>query len=267
MNNKDTETLTNETTESAESAEITRVALVTGASQGIGASVVQKLASLGFNVAINHRQSGKGNAAALAKRLNADYGVQCICVQCDVTSFEDVQAMVEEVRAEFGRIDVLVNNAGITRDGLLMRMSEEQFESVIDANLCGTFNCMRHVVPIMVKQRYGRIINISSVVGLYGNAGQANYAASKAGIIGLTKAVAKEVGKRGITVNAIAPGFIETAMTDNLSEKAQSALSERIALGRLGQTEDVAEAVAFFASDSASYITAQVLGVDGGISL
>ena len=175
--------------------------------------------------------------------------------------------MVAAVVERFGALHVLVNNAGITQDGLLMRMSEEQFERVVDTNLGGAFNCMRHAVPVMCKQRFGRIVNISSVVGVRGNAGQANYAASKAGIIGLTLAAAKEIGGRGVTVNAVAPGFIETDMTAALSEKATAALTDHIALKRLGQTEDVACAVAFLASEQAGYITGQVLGVDGGISL
>lgn len=245
-----------------------QVALVTGAAQGIGAAIAEQLAADGFNVIINHRsESSRDAAVALADRLSKKYSVKSVAKQCDVSDFEAVKEMVAEIKDEFERIDVLVNNAGITRDGLLMRMKEEQFEAVIDANLGGAFNCMRHVVPLMTKQRYGRVINISSVVGLYGNPGQVNYAASKAGIIGMTKAAAKEVGSRNITVNAIAPGFIETAMTAALDEKANEALTGRIAAGRLGQPSDIAYAAAFLASEHASYITGQVLGVDGGISL
>lgn len=245
-----------------------RVALVTGAAQGIGAAVAEQLAARNFAVAINHHSDSSRDAAQeLADRLATTYGVVTMTVQCDVADFDAVKQMVADIKDELGHIDVLVNNAGITRDGLLMRMKEDQFDAVIDTNLGGTFNCMRHVVPLMTKQRYGRIINISSVVGLYGNAGQVNYAASKAGIIGMTKSAAKELGSRNITVNAIAPGFIETAMTAELDEKANEALTSRIASGRLGQPEDVAFAVAFLASERASYITGQVLGVDGGISL
>lgn len=245
-----------------------RVALITGANQGIGAAIATRLASDGFSVVINHHSdSSKQVAQELAEVLEREYNVFTMVVQADVSDFDQVKAMVAAAKERFGRIDVLVNNAGITRDGLVMRMGADQFDSVIDTNLGGTFNCLRHVVPIMVKQRSGRIINISSVVGVYGNAGQVNYSASKAGIIGLTKSAAKELGGRNITVNAIAPGFIETAMTAQLDEKANAALTDRIALNRLGQAEDVAACASFLASDDASYITGQVLGVDGGISL
>lgn len=245
-----------------------RVALVTGAAQGIGAAVATRLAADGFDVVVNyHSASSQARADELAAMLAADHDVETMAVMCDVADFDAVKAMVAAVKERFGRIDVLVNNAGITRDGLLMRMKDDQFESVVDTNLGGAFNCMRHVVPLMVKARYGRIVNVSSVVGIYGNAGQVNYAASKAGIIGMTKSAAKELGGRGITVNAVAPGFIETAMTAALDAAASDSLTSRIAAGRLGTPEDVANAVAFLASDDASYITAQVLAVDGGISL
>ena len=245
-----------------------RVALVTGAAQGIGAAVAERLAANGFAVVVNHHSDSSAQAAKdLADRLSADFGVPARAAQCDVADFDAVKQMVADVKDGFGRIDVLVNNAGITRDGLLMRMKADQFESVIDTNLGGAFNCMRHVVPLTTKQRYGRIVNISSVVGVYGNAGQVNYSASKAGIIGMTKSAAKELGSRNITVNAVAPGFIETAMTAALDDKAAEALTGRIAAGRLGQPQDVACAVAFLASEESSYITGQVLGVDGGISL
>ncbi len=245
-----------------------RVALVTGGNQGIGAAVCRRLASDGFAVAINHHSDNSAQAAEeLAETLRHEYDTEAMIVKADVSDFDQAKAMIGAVKERFGRIDVLVNNAGITRDGLVMRMSEEQFDSVIDTNLGGTFNCLRHAVPIMVKQRYGRIINISSVVGIYGNAGQVNYSASKAGIIGLTKSAAKELGSRNITVNAVAPGFIETAMTADLDEKASEALTNGIALKRLGSGDDVASAVAFLASEDASYITGQVLGVDGGLSL
>ncbi len=244
------------------------VALITGAARGIGEAVARRRAADGFAVVINHHsQSSADAAAALAAQLESEFGVPTMTTQCDVSDFEAVKSMVADVKERFGRIDVLVNNAGITRDGLLMRMKEDQFDDVVNTNLGGAFNCMRHVAPIMVKQRSGRIINISSVVAVYGNAGQVNYSASKAGIIGMTKSAAKELGARGITVNAIAPGFIETAMTAALGEKAEEALTSRISAGRLGKPEDVAAAVSFLASDDASYITAQVLGVDGGLSL
>lgn len=245
-----------------------RVALVTGASRGIGEACARRLAAAGFNVAINYRSDASHAAAEeLREQLEREYQVRAACVHGDVSGFQSAKDMIEAVVERLGGLHVLVNNAGITADGLIMRMSEEQFGSVLDTNLGGTFNCMRHAVPIMCKQRFGRIVNISSVVGLRGNAGQANYAASKAGIVGLTLAVAKEIGGRGVTVNAVAPGFIETDMTAALGEKAANALSERIALKRLGHADDVAAAVAFLASDDAAYITGQVLGVDGGISL
>lgn len=246
----------------------TPVALVTGAAQGIGAATALRLAEEGFVTVINHHSaSSKQQAEELAETLERTCNIPTMVIQVDVADFDSVKTMVEAIKERFGRIDVLVNNAGITRDGLLMRMKEDQFDAVVDTNLGGAFHCMRHVVPLMVKQRSGRIINISSVVGIYGNAGQVNYAASKAGIIGMTKSAAKELGGRGITVNAVAPGFIETAMTAALDEKASEALTERISLGRLGRPEDVASAVAFLAGSNAAYITGQVLGVDGGLSL
>lgn len=243
------------------------VALVTGASRGIGAAIARAMAHVGMNVVINYSSDASETAAhELAQELE-ESGVETLVVQASVADFAEVRAMVSAIKERFGRIDVLVNNAGITRDGLLMRMKEDQFDSVIDTNLKGAFNCMRHVCPLMVKQRYGRIISISSVVGIAGNAGQVNYAASKAGIIGMTKAAAKELAGRNITVNAVAPGFIETAMTAVLGNEAQEAIVERIAAHRLGKPEDVAEAVAFFARPEASYITGQVISVDGGMSL
>lgn len=252
--------------DSAENA--TRVALVTGAARGIGAAVAERLAADGCDVVINcHSESSVEAAKNLATKISDACYVKTSVMQCDVSDFDAAKEMIVKVKEEFGRIDILVNNAGITRDGLLMRMKEDQFDAVIDTNLGGAFNCLRHVAPIMIKQRSGRIISISSIVGIYGNAGQVNYAASKAGIIGMTKAAAKELGSRGITVNAVAPGFIETAMTAGLDEKANEALTSRISLGRLGKPEDIADAVSFLASDSASYITGQVLGVDGGMSL
>ena len=245
-----------------------QVALVTGASRGIGAAIARKLAAQSFALALNHSSEHSAQACAdLAQELQSEYGVKTAVYCADVSDFDAAKHMAEQVREQFGRIDVLVNNAGVTRDGLLARMSEEAFDKVISVNLKGAFNCMRHVAPIMMKQRSGRIISISSVVGLYGNAGQVNYAASKAGIIGMTKSAAKELGARGITVNAVAPGFIDTDMTRALSEKTREGVISRIALRELGSAKDVAGAVGFLASKEARYITGHVLTVDGGLSL
>lgn len=244
------------------------VALVTGGSRGIGEAVVRSLAKAGYAVAINcSSEKSAGMAEHLAAEISEAHGVEARVFRADVASFEQVGTMVSEVQATWGRIDVLVNNAGITRDGLLARMSEEAFDQVIDVNLKGAFNCMRHVAPLMMKQRNGRIVSVSSVVGLYGNAGQVNYAASKAGIIGLTKSAAKELAPRGITANAVAPGFIETDMTQAMGEKAIEAVRGRIAMKEFGKPQDVANAVCFLVSDEARYITGQVLAIDGGMSL
>ncbi len=246
---------------------IARAAIVTGSSRGIGAAVARKLASQGFNICVNcPAQEMLPDASRLAVKLEADFSVKAIPVAADVTQFDQVQTMVASALEAFGRVDVLVNNAGITRDGLIMRMPEEDFDSVIAVNLKGAFNCCKAVVRPMMKQRYGRIVSLSSVVGVFGNAGQANYSASKAGIIGLTKSLAKELASRGITVNAVAPGFIETPMTDALTDKQRQAIIERIGSGRLGQPEDVAHLVAFLAAEESSYITGQVVCVDGGLS-
>ena len=242
-----------------------KVALVTGARQGIGRAISFALAQQGFDVAINCRNEQTALAAREVANECMKHGVDADCFTADVSQFEECAEMVKRVMARWGRIDVLVNNAGITRDGLIARMGEAQFDDVIAANQKSVFNMMRQVVPVMMKQRGGRIINISSVAGVYGNAGQLNYSASKAAIIGMTKSAAKELGARGITVNAVAPGFIETDMTEKLPDKAKAAIIERISLGRTGKPEDVANAVAFLAGDSASYITGQVLCVDGGI--
>ncbi len=244
------------------------VALVTGASRGIGAAVVRAFAGRGYAVALNCSSEGSlAEAQALADELSAVCNVETLCIRADVSDFAAVKEMVAQIMDKWGRIDVLVNNAGITRDGLLMRMTEEAFDQVIDVNLKGAFNCLRHVAPVMMKQRSGRIVNVSSVVGLYGNAGQVNYAASKAGVVGITKSAAKELAARGVTVNAVAPGFIETAMTQAMGEKAIDAVLDRIALKEFGKPEDVANAVSFLASDEARYITGQVLAIDGGMSL
>lgn len=240
-----------------------KIAVVTGASRGIGKAIAVKLASLGAMVVINYNGS-----AVKAEEVKAEIegnGGKAAVVQCNVSDYAACEAFIGEVIKTYGRIDILVNNAGIIKDGLLMKMSEEDFDRVINVNLKGTFNCVRHATRQMLKQRAGRIINLSSVVGVTGNAGQVNYAASKAGVIGLTKSTAREVASRGITVNAVAPGFIETDMTDVLSDKVKEASVAQIPLGHFGKTEDVANTVAFLASDDAGYITGQVIHVDGGM--
>lgn len=242
-----------------------RAALVTGGAKGIGRAVCLALAENGMNIAVNYA----GSAAAAEETAAAcrAFGVQAITLQADVRSPEACQNLVEDTAAAFGRIDVLVNNAGITADKLLMRMTESDFDNVLFTNLKGTFFCTKAASRLMMRQRYGRIINISSVVGLHGNAGQANYAASKAGLIGLTKSVAKEYAARNITANAVAPGFIETDMTAAMPESARAAAAAAIPAGRIGRAEDVAAAVAFLAGEQAGYITGQVLCVDGGMGM
>lgn len=242
-----------------------KVAVVTGASRGIGRAVAFKLASEGAAVVINYNGS-KDRAEEVKKEIETAGGKAEI-KQCNVSDYAACEAMFKEIIAEFGSVDILVNNAGITRDGLLMKMSEEDFDAVLDTNLKGTFNCIRFVARQMIKQRGGRIINMSSVSGVLGNAGQANYSASKAGVIGLTKSAARELASRGITVNAVAPGFINTEMTEVLSDKVKEGAVAQIPLGRFGETEDIANAVAFLASDAARYITGQVLNVDGGMAM
>lgn len=242
-----------------------KVAVVTGASRGIGKAIAKKLAERGATVIINFNGS-EAKAQEVMDEIK-EMGGNAEIVQCNVADFAACEAFLKEVVDKFGRIDILVNNAGITKDGLLMRMSEEDFGKVIDTNLKGTFNCMRFVSRQMMKQKSGRIINMSSVVGVCGNAGQVNYAASKAGVIGMTKSAAKELASRGITVNAIAPGFIETDMTNVLSDKVKEESVKQIPMGCFGQAEDIAAAVAFLASDEARYITGQVLHVDGGMAM
>lgn len=242
-----------------------KIAVVTGASRGIGRAVAKVLAKQGAMVMINY--NGSEAKAEEVKKEIIDAGGQAQMMQCNVSEYDACEAFIKEIVDTYGRIDILVNNAGITKDGLMMRMSEHDFSDVIDVNLKGTFYCMKFASRQMMKQRSGRIINLSSVVGVCGNAGQVNYAASKAGVIGMTKSAAKELASRGITVNAIAPGFIETDMTNVLSDKVKEELSKQIPLGYLGQSEDVAQAVAFLASDGAKYITGQVLHVDGGMAM
>ena len=240
-----------------------KVALVTGASRGIGKAIACKLAREGAKVIINYNGS-KEKAEAVKSEIEAA-GAQAEVYQCDVSDYTACETFIQTVIKEEGSLDILVNNAGITKDGLLMKMSEEDFDKVLDTNLKGAFNTIRFASRQMLRQKGGRIINMSSVVGVSGNAGQANYAASKAGVIGLTKAAARELASRGITVNAIAPGFIETDMTDVLSDKVKEASEAQIPLGHFGKPEDVAAAAAFLASEEAGYITGQVLHVDGGM--
>lgn len=242
-----------------------RAAVVTGGSRGIGRAICLALASQGVNIALCYAGSAE-QAENTAEECRA-LGVQAMAVKCDVADAAQVQNLMDTTLAAFGRIDILVNNAGITRDKLMMTMKETDFDAVIATNLKGAFLCTRAVTRPMMKQRYGRIVNLSSVVGVHGNAGQANYAASKAGLIGMTKSAAKELASRGITVNAVAPGFIETDMTAVLPENVKSGLLGAIPMGALGSPEDVANAVAFLASDEARYITGQVLGVDGGMGM
>ena len=240
-----------------------KIALVTGAAKGIGRAIALALAADGATVIVNYNGSAQ-KAEAVVDEIKA-LGKDSEAYQCNVANTADVDAMIKDVIKRYGSLDILVNNAGITRDNLIMKMSEEDFDAVIDANLKGCFNTIKAVSRQMLKQRAGRIINITSVSGILGNAGQANYAASKAGIIGLTKTAAKELASRGITVNAIAPGFIRTDMTDVLPDKVKEETLKNIPMGTFGEPEDVAKAAAFFASPEAKYITGQVLCVDGGM--
>lgn len=240
-----------------------KVCFVTGASRGIGKEVALVLAKEGYDIALNYRKETDELLDLKAQIQNMN--VKCLTIKGDVTNFEDCKNMCEKIIAEFGRIDVLVNNAGITNDMLLMRMKEDDFTSVINVNLVGTFNITRNVINYMIKQKEGRIINISSIVGITGNAGQTNYSSSKAGIIGFTKSLAKEVGSRNILVNAVAPGFIKTDMTDILKEELKIEIQKSITLKRMGEARDVANVVKFLASDDSSYITGQVIQVDGGM--
>jgi 3-oxoacyl-[acyl-carrier-protein] reductase len=240
-----------------------KVAMITGATRGIGKQIALTLANEGYNIVLNYRT--ENDELKQLKNEIESKNVKCLAVQGDVTNFEDCKQMIESAIKEFGKIDVLVNNAGITKDMLLARMKEEDFKQVIDVNLVGTFNMTKNVISYMMKARNGRIINISSVVGIAGNAGQTNYSASKAGIIGFTKSLAKEVASRNILVNAVAPGFIETNMTDVLKQEVKDEIAKNIPLKRMGTPQDVANVVKFLASEDSSYITGQVISVDGGM--
>ena len=240
-----------------------KVALITGATRGIGKQIALTLAKEKYNIALNYRTENED--LTKTKKEIEETGVKCLAVKGDISNFEECENIVNKTIEEFGKIDVLVNNAGMTKDMLLMRMKKEDFEQVIDVNLVGTFNMTKNVISHMLKAKSGRIINISSVVGISGNAGQTNYSASKAGIIGFTKSLAKEVASRNILVNAVAPGFIQTNMTDVLKEEVKEEIAKNIPLKRIGKPEDVANVVKFLASEDSSYITGQVINIDGGM--
>lgn len=242
-----------------------KCAVVTGSSRGIGRAIALKYAKLGASLVINYRNSEE-EAKALENEI-IELGAEVLVVKADISNFDDANNLIVKAKERFGSVDILVNNAGITKDGLVMRMKEEDFDKVIEVNLKGVFNCIRAVTPIMVKQKSGNVINMASVVGITGNAGQLNYCAAKAGVIGMTKSLAREVGSRGINVNAIAPGFIETDMTNDLSDKAKTSVMDNIPLKRFGNVNDIAEVAAFLVSESAGYITGQVISVDGGMSM
>lgn len=242
-----------------------KCAVITGATRGIGREIARKYASLGANIVINYRSSDK-EALDLKEELES-LGINTLIVKADISKFEEATELINKAKEIFGRVDILVNNAGITKDTLIIRMSEDDFDKVIEVNLKGAFNCLRAVSSIMVKQRSGKIINMSSVVGVIGNPGQVNYCASKAGVIGMTKSLARELGSRNINVNAIAPGFIDTDMTKVLSDDQKKAMLSQIPLKRLGVTEDIANLAVFLGSDQSNYITGQVINIDGGMAM
>ena len=242
-----------------------KCAVITGASRGIGKCIATKFAKEGANVVINYRNNEE-EALKVKKELE-DLGSQVLVVKADVSELEQAENLIKEAKKEFGRVDILVNNAGITKDNLIIRMKEEDFDSVIKTNLKGAFNCLKAVTPIMLKQKYGKIVNMASVVGVVGNPGQVNYCASKAGLIGMTKSLAKEIGSRNITVNAIAPGFIDTDMTKILSDEKKKKILSQIPLNKFGNVEDIANVALFLGSENSNYITGQVIHVDGGMAM
>ena len=242
-----------------------KCAVITGASRGIGKCIATKFAKEGANVVINYKNNEE--EALKVKQELEDLGSQVLVVKADVSELEQAENLIKEAKKEFGRVDILVNNAGITKDNLIIRMKEEDFDSVIKTNLKGAFNCLKAVTPIMLKQKYGKIVNMASVVGVVGNPGQVNYCASKAGLIGMTKSLAKEIGSRNITVNAIAPGFIDTDMTKILSDDQKKKILSQIPLNKFGNVEDIANVALFFGSENSNYITGQVIHVDGGMAM
>ena len=242
-----------------------KCAVITGASRGIGKCIATKFAKEGANVVINYRNYEE--EALKVKQEFEELGSQVLVVKADVSELEQAENLIKEAKKEFGRVDILVNNAGITKDNLIIRMKEEDFDSVIKTNLKGAFNCLKAVTPIMLKQKYGKIVNMASVVGVVGNPGQVNYCASKAGLIGMTKSLAKEIGSRNITVNAIAPGFIDTDMTKILSDDQKKKILSQIPLNKFGNVEDIANVALFLGSENSNYITGQVIHVDGGMAM
>lgn len=242
-----------------------KCAVITGASRGIGRQIALKYAKEGANIVLNYRNS-ETEALQLKEELDK-LGSNTLIIKANVSNFEEAERLIKEAKEVFGRVDILVNNAGVTKDSLIMRMKEEDFDSVIEVNLKGAFNCLKAVTPIMIRQKEGKIINMSSVVGVIGNAGQVNYCASKAGLIGMTKSLAREIGGKNINVNAIAPGFIDTDMTKVLSEDQKKNIMAQVPLKRLGQSEDIANLALFLASEQSNYITGQVIHVDGGMAM
>lgn len=245
---------------------MSKTAVITGSSRGIGAAIALRLAKDGFNIALNDLNESMFENNDIADKCR-EFGVEAEIFCCDVSKHDDCENMVKAIKERFGTIDALVNNAGITRDGLMARMSEEQYDLVIAVNQKSVFNMMKHAGNVMMRQKFGKIVNLASVAGLYGNAGQINYSASKAAIIGMTKTVAKELGARNINVNAVAPGFIQTPMTDKLTEEQKAKMLDMIAMKRYGQVDEIAGVISFLVSDDASYVTGQTIEISGGLSM